>query len=212
MSKNLEILVKEMEKIHPHYTIAEVGKILELGRKLLADEQAQKPEAPASFMSDIKKWWDTRPLRTSKGEIIPGSPYKNVDEWSMAFSEIYCRYRPAPSSDEGLRKALDMKKNELLSSPYATSRLIGKWFEDILSRPPSTAKSEDRCGELERAIALMNDARGHGGPTAYHDAEDSVGYYVCCGKVSYEAHSKDCWYRKMCEFLDEFSKDADGKE
>ena len=58
----------------------------------------------------------------------------------------------------------------------------------------------------------MEDIRNHGGPVAYHDAEDSVGYYVCCGKVSYEDHAEDCWYRRMCEFVDRHSQAKQNKE
>lgn len=55
---------------------------------------------------------------------------------------------------------------------------------------------------LREAISIMENARNHGGPVAYADADDSVGSYVCCGGASYKDHNKDCWYRKMCEFLD----------
>ena len=55
---------------------------------------------------------------------------------------------------------------------------------------------------LVEALKIMDCVRNHGGPVAYADAEDSVGYYVCCGNGSYKDHSEDCWYRKMCEFLD----------
>lgn len=65
------------------------------------------------------------------------------------------------------------------------------------------ARHEAEQGEgLREAIAIMENARNHGGPVSYADADDSVGSYVCCGGASYKDHNKDCWYRKMCEFLD----------
>lgn len=62
----------------------------------LQDETNKDIHHPADnkgLWESVREWWNVRPLRTSKGETIPGSPYKNVDEWSIAFSEILVKFK-----------------------------------------------------------------------------------------------------------------------
>ena len=161
MDSRLEILVKEMEKIHPHYTVAEVGKILDLGRRLLSEEQAQKPTAPASLIEEIERF---------SFPLLDGTPY------GIELRKILSRYaRPISgqegkdtSSDKGLREALkeegEVTMNENLKclkchwlcftlSGYSDWTVTGEWIDCPSGRFKQLDKYEDTKNEGLLALA-----------------------------------------------------------
>ena len=211
--------------------------------RLLAEEQAQKPEAPAGMIGDTtpRKCSGCDLVKVYKGEFLCTRGYsvcpkdrpaskeatkcawcggsereeivdgKNALVCNECGRKVFAIKNPAPSSDEGSFKILEPNSVEQAIELYRNNpifnRLVDLRVQEILSRHPAP---KDRCAEnLKKAIEIMNYARNHGGPVAYENGEDSVGYYVCCSNPSFKDHDEDCWYRQMCEFLDEFSKDAD---
>ena len=178
-------------------------------RRLLAEEQAQKPTAPAGLVEEL-----TRELFNELR--FANIPYDNYAAMRDIFKEVekkyISRYRPAPSSDEGnawMSTAAQYARN----SDYYRGLVIrigkaigesaytaddGSRSQDVLCakvpelveailRHPATAKSADRCGELVERL------RAH----IKYQKESEADYLV---------------YGEIEDILSEFSKDADGKE
>lgn len=109
-------------------------------RRLLSEEQAQKPTAPAGL------WYEMLALQA-------GYPHRWPQEMADKFNEVMSRYRPAPSSaDEGLREDLERYALRFKNSNTCVGRLSVIWddLSAILSRHPST--KSDRCAELVKRL------------------------------------------------------------
>ena len=77
-------------------------------RRLLSEEQAQKPTAPAGMIEELEKFSE-----------VWCNPF-----WKEEISKLISRYRPAPSSDEGLRGAIEAWINK--GVPRSEERRVGK--------------------------------------------------------------------------------------
>ena len=121
-------------------------------RRLLAEEQAQKPTAPAGLVEEIEK--------------------------QVKYLEAECDCDCCLETREALT--------------------------NILSRYPSTAKSADRCGELTRKIMTRISEPMYGGSLPGDEWGPGSEFFY---KTDVSNMLTD-----LRTILDEFSKDADGKE
>ena len=221
----------EAEYIEPYHLM------LKEARRLLKEEQAQKPTAPAGLVKDnLESWEDeakafyeaTGYLRPGKDPgIIGDTDYRERRDrewktWRAGYGYCASRYRPAPSSaDEGLRELKDYIENKTPRFELKNcSTDFGIYYcaviqeiNKILSRHPST----DKCGELVKRAS--DDGFHHGMALALisigrdHDqptlAKNVAEGYGLKAK-DFEGHGIDqIDMTKLKTILSEFSKDAD---
>lgn len=128
------------------------------------------PTAPASLVEGVR--------------LIAGSSMVS-ERASEALHELADSYRPAPSSDEGLR---DKERADMFEAKYY--ELAKKLLH------PAPAKSADRCAELVERLRDLADKHGK--------VCSATG--TCCDIARQDVAGE------IYAILDEFSKDADGKE
>lgn len=154
-----------------------------------AEEQAQKPTAPAGLVEKLMIWEKKWPRASIQG--------------AKEFSEILSRYRPAPSIDEGLREELIKIQNfaascmECRDEPEFTMfcEIAGELSAILNKMDSHPSTKSDRCAETVQEIRQrVTDYFNHSAwPTEF---------------MKYAHMISD----KMHDILDEFEKDTDGKE
>ena len=189
----VEQMKAELDGDLPRENRKAITPFYQVACRLLAEEQAQKPTAPAGLVEELRK---VSPLLERDFVIALAIPYMKqaqhgytAEGAAIAFVDALSRYRPAPS-DEGLRAYEQLRA--AISTLYSMcncydwgemTRAIGHLLE-VHPRHPSTAKS-DRCGELLERL----------------EAKSKEWY------LAGDMRSDTCG--ELTEILSEFSKDAD---
>ena len=156
--------------------------VLRKAQELQAEEQAQKPTAPAGLWEELNDLY-------KKSLYHPGLCLNVMGAYDV--KDLLDKYRPAPSSDEGSFKILEPNSVEQAIELYRNNpifnRLVDLRVQEILSRHPATAKSADHFVEVNKMVKRL---REHISDQKLKEAD----YLV---------------YDEIEAIINEFSKDAD---